>query len=427
MNERAGITCRYGAAKPESSMRKKSWMVKNLAQTARGIAWLTNFEDTEQKAARQLLEAVTVVSETRFMAEMKGKLFASRAVTKTETVAAFPVQALSAGRGSYFVDSAVFKPTGSELLVENVLRKQSSATDILLSPSVEKMRARKVDVVLLVTDLAGSGSEILKFLSFLYDNPSVRSWHSSHHIRFEVMAHTISERARTALLADRRISSIHSIRADRGFDRAGWNYDEKRQVVELCEMYADDASQAFGWGGGRVMTVFGHTFGNGLPRILLQRRGKDPSRNWIPLLPLDRASGMDWVDDIETSDYTPSFSALQVLESLAATDEVRALQKQEKRALERFDETKLEVPLLEFLIAIRLGVSDEWQLQRVTNMTSYRLTDIAELADLLGYVADGKLTPLGVAFVRRSGRRTRTEERWKLSKPASPYYPRQLR
>lgn len=402
-------------------------MARNLAQTARGIAWLMNFEETEQTSARLLLEAVAVVSETRFMAEMKGHLVESRAAAGTETVAAFPVQALGSSRASYFVDAGVFEPSGSELLIENVLRKQSSATDYLLSPSVEEMRERKVDLVLLVTDLAGSGSEIIKFLSFLYDNPSVRSWHSSHHIRFEVIAHTISDRAHIVLGADPRISRVHTIRTDQGFSRAGWSYDEERQVVELCKKYADNASQAFGWGDAHVMTVFGHTFGNGLPRILLQRRARATSRKWIPLLPLNRASGMEWEDDIDTAGYEPPFSATQVYDSLAAPTGTRALQKQERRALERFDLSKLEVPLLEFLVAIRLGLSEEWQLQRVTNMTSYRLAEIAEVARSLGYIDVGKLTSLGDAFVRRSGRKTKTEERLRLSSPASPYYPRQLR
>ncbi|RPE73813.1 MULTISPECIES: hypothetical protein [unclassified Frondihabitans] len=399
---------------------------KSISETEAGVAWLTNFEPDEVADAAALLDAIPIVSATNFRHELKRLLTSVCAEMTNASVAAFAVRGGAGLSVPYTSRENLPQSTGSELLVEQLLRKTARATGMLFEPSVEKMRAAKVDVVLFVTDNLGSGNEVWEFMSSFTANSSIRSWLSSRHMRFELVAHAISEVSWKWLSWDKRWSAIHYERPGADLESAGWPPDQLQRIMALCAKYADKPSMAYGFKKISQLTVFEHTVGNGLPRILLQSQG--PGRTpWVPLLPYDRSFGFDNDAETESSGYEPPRTAQMIIESLRGASAPRKLQKQETHALLSGADSMLR-PVLLYLVCLRLGIRSGFQMQRHANMSSSRLTEIRAFCVSHGLIDnDDTLLESGRDLIRKFGRRQIDAVSAVHRGSTKPYYPSQLR
>ena len=401
----------------------------SLARSSFAEAWLTNFDEPDRPTAELLLRSISVVGETAFRAEMKHLLQEVSARLAPLTVGALPLQAIPAYLPStgFYTDQAQLTPSGSELIVENILLKSKRKTKFMVYPSVATLRIRKVDVVLLVTDVLATGSELEKFVDFLHRNPTIRSWHSSRHIRFEVAAHTLSDLAAIRIAKDKRITDVHVAKMDRTFDRAAWTTSERAEIESLCTRYAADPDLALGWGGARSLVAFGHTVGNGLPGIVLQSRG--PSGGvWNSLLAAGRDYGFEPADEVGSSGYRPPFDMGLVLDAMRDEGSARSLQKQERTAIDLGGGSMDEATLAKLLVAVRLGFRDDRQLMRVTDLSAEEVRHARATAVDLGLLSQAVgVTKQGASFIRRRGRGRAFQISELPSGAATPYYPQHLR
>lgn len=400
-----------------------------LSETTSGKNWLENFEPNEVADAAALLDAIANISETTFRTDMKWLLQGVREANPDAVIAAFPLRGVPKDERetSSYTDMGVLpRGTGSELIVENILSKTRRATGFLLQPSVEEMRSRRVDVILFVTDTVASGSEAFQFISYFAANPSIRSWLSSKHVRFELAAHTVSEYAWYWLDSDRRLSSVHLVQPGADLGTAGWSKTRRKRIEALCDKYSDGRSDSFGHSGVSHLTIFGHTVGNGLPRILLQQAGPLKSA-WIPLLPFDRAYGLDEDDELDTADYAALPSPEAIVESLRNADAVRSVQTQESAAIFAANDAAMS-PVILLLVCLRLGIETDFQLMRYARMTRRRLNQVVQYSEDMGLItARKKLTQSGKDLIRKYGRKSRELMRSVHRDATDPYYPSQLR
>jgi hypothetical protein len=399
---------------------------KSISETAAGQAWLTNFQADEVSDAAALLDAIPIVAATTFRQDLRRLLMSVHGQMPNASVAVFAVRGGVDPSVPYTVHDDLPPSSGSELLVEQLLRKTASATGYLFEPSVEEMRAARVDVVLFVTDTLGSGNEVREFVSSFAANKSIQSWLSSGHMRFELVTHALSEVSWKWLSGDKTWSAVHYERPGVDLRSAGWSRDQQERILLLCTKYADKPNMAYGFKKVSQLTTFEHTVGNGLPRILLQRQG--PGRvPWVPLLPHDRGYGFD--DDTETAiaGYEPPRTAQMIIESLRGAPAPRKLQKQETQALLSGADSKLQ-PVLLYLVCLRLGIRSPFQIQRHASMSSSRLAEIRtycithELVDF-----DDTLLESGRELVRKYGRRQIDAVSAVHRGSTNPYYPSQLR
>jgi hypothetical protein len=360
---------------------------------------------------------------------MKELLLGVRNADTNSKVAAFAVRGLTdADRKSGHFTSVddLSHGSGSELIVENILAKTKDATGFLVQPDVETIRNKKVDVVLFVTDTVGSGSEANEFMSFFAANSSVRSWLSSKHVRFELATHSISEFAWSWFKGDRRWGAIHLIQPGSDFASSGWSSDQRTRIETLCAKYSDGLSNNLGYAGVSHLTVFGHTVGNGLPRILLQRKGPNKT-HWIPLLPFDRAYGLDFDGELETADYRYPHTAETMVESFRQSPTPRKLQAQEQLAIATSSANALS-PIILFLVCLRLGIQGDFQIMRHAKMTQRRLKEIRKYSEDMALITAGDhLTESGRELIRKFGRKSVQLVSSIHREANDPYYPSQLR
>ncbi|WP_146076869.1 MULTISPECIES: hypothetical protein [unclassified Rathayibacter] len=409
-----------------------------LRDTARAKAWLSNFDSGDKPAAKLLLDSIHIISSSTFRAETKELLVAARKKLKGRT-AAYTVLQLPSATGSTFVSTENWKRDGSELIVQNILFKTKGRTQFQLDLSLNDLRERKIDNILFVADQAVSGYELYKFVQHFYDSPTIKSWNSSRHISIYIAVHTVNQGAWSWINLMPFVKEVFWHTAGHDFDSADWSDNELEAVENLCQKYADDLDQAYGYRQAQSLTFFAHTIGNGVPRILLQRKAGDGRKKWTPLLPADRGFGMESGDERRLGDYYPPDNRTRIIEKGVTKKKPKPLYLAEARAIGVVDQIQLVQPLALFLVAARRGYRHNLDLRRVTNMTQLRLAQVRSTAQRLGLInMDLTVTRKGQDFLRRLAKKAppwfpalepQLEEEDGAPRRVTPvmYYPRQLR
>lgn len=459
----------------------------SLSVTRSGQAWLSNFQDEDQPAARRLLDGVEMVSDDQFRREMKTLLKRARGERSSSTVAAYAVHNLPKNFAPHYFDCtglhAPITPlrcpstvhTGSELIVQNILVKSATALNVLVDATVEQMYDSRVHRVLLVTDNIASGQEISTFLEFMQANPRLRSWKSFGWLRFEVVTHCITE---SALASLRRKAVVHFEQLSRTFETTDWSDQQLDEVRALCRKYGSIRGEPLGRQNAESLQVFGHTFGNGTPAIMRQTAGRQGA-TWSPLLPHGRDYALESTEMAVLQGYRAPHSLLAALRRLGRANPIRVLRsaRVDAQARNRSLAGRCGPGILALLSAIDAGHRRPVDLMKAGAMSLPRLHAVArasyDLKLIEGYAdfasafhsdshsGDGRsatplddvklnLTDRGREMLRRRAR-VRTpklrpadpaaEEPGHLSiravdatspppspaKPAPPYYPQQLR
>jgi hypothetical protein len=269
------------------------------------LAWLSQFEPSDQPVAQELLESFTLVGRDAFIERLRllihqrldavpGSvgLYAEREVPKrkgiphrlfkeTDTkvrrahgVGPIPVQPIK------LYDPSV----GSEGIVAQLISEICKAFPDRCHdhPGPDKIRKKCIRRFVIVTDFVGSGARVSSYLGAAWRVRSVRSWWSARAAKgmsFEVVSYSATQRGRSNVETHPSRPILSIVTACTSITELA--NGKRQRLKKLCELYNTKKgrdSDPLGWGGIGALIAFAHGAPNNVPRILYQK-----SQNWAPL------------------------------------------------------------------------------------------------------------------------------------------------
>jgi len=272
----------------------------NISNIPSAQGWLNQFLSKDRKTAEKLLDQLVYITTDEVVNSLESHI--NKLIEGYAKVAIFPVRELvsveqTQGKPevveSYFsLDSDDVSPIlqssdaslGSEAFISNLITqlKRINAGKIIdhdekTPPSINVLRAEKVDALILVDDLIGSGNRTEDFLNSVYQHPTIKSWLSGKHIEIHVVSYMgskIGQKQISKWCDKYKKTTLHVLN-----DCPMLNMNDA-EVINLCKRYADKSEKLpIGYGEHPVRVVFAHSAPNNLPAILF--------RNKIKLKPKD--------------------------------------------------------------------------------------------------------------------------------------------
>ncbi|MGI8437263.1 MAG: phosphoribosyltransferase-like protein [Chthoniobacterales bacterium] len=243
-----------------------------LSQHELAVEWLRQFNSREIYIARLLLDSLKLVS----FAALESSI--SRSVTKicddvTGTVALFPV------------DEDAIRPSrlpgsGGRVghLLTNLERLQSQR--VLVRPSQEEMRRRRIRHIVLVDDFVGSGTRVQSFWN-AWATRTLKSWLSYKVCTLWIVAYAVHETGLNAIFERITYLTADRVRSDiqLGFNTPRW----PELLVSLCEEVGKRTYRRrtpLGFGNIMCPLVFQYGCPNNAPAILWSN-----GKSWRALFP----------------------------------------------------------------------------------------------------------------------------------------------
>lgn len=405
------------------------------SETSRGGAWLTNFLPEDQGAARELLDSIMFVSLStvrRQLVQHLQELIDVRTIEPPALVVpALSIEDINETLGlprdeapkhhvayqTYEVGAPIAALPGSEGFIGNVirdlLRRPTSDSRWLASGStLEDLRTARCRSVVLVSDYAGSGNQIIEFARTFTRHHTIRSWRSGGYVK----VHAVTYAASTTTL-DRAsqphspIDSLTAVRASPTFADRPWNTEERQTIEQLCLRKATTSYDALGYKGSRGLFATEAGAPNNLPKILRQ-----VGPQWVPFfegrtVPPDLA--------IELEDYEPELTSTGLV---AVTQQARLA-----RALDSRPMRSANADLLKLLALLERGRRNPYQLAATTSMHVDRVADLLRALQSLELIdARGLVTSRGRNEIRSSKRIPR-QVTFTTAASDDEYYPRSMR
>lgn len=406
-----------------------------LLDTDKAMKWLTQFEKRDQSDARDLISSILEVSYHDFMNGLselilvRSKcgagpigLYAEREIKAQggipnrlfKETRSKPRRATGTGIQAVFPTRAYAPEVGSEGIVEQLITElcRQYPKIFINRPGPDRIRKHRIRRFFLVTDLIGSGEQVLKYLQSVWRVRSVRSWHSLKLLKFEVLAYS-------AIDAGQGRVRKHACRPDVYYVQScptiGGTFPRviAQRIRKLCLKYDPvnhDPVESLGHRGSGALLIFAHGAPNNSPRLL--HKG---SKRWVPLFP---------------SRVTASFRAkfARDLSVKALTSRLgRMGQARLSRSLYLMATHPDARPLLLLLSALARGPRFDEALSERTRLTIPEISALVGKAQSLAWIDDRRhLTDEG-------HRQLDHARRWRPAQPAvvfavnEPYYPQQLR
>lgn len=308
---------------------------------------------------------------------------------------------------------------GSEAFLGSVIRdlagSQPGGASEWLHPgsSLEQLADAKCRSIVLLSDYAGSGTQLARYTRALIRNPTLRSWHSGRLIKIYAVSFAATD---LAIRKVRREIYIESFAVDilaPSFSSTAWSESERQTIQRICEQYAfsDRRSEALGYKSSMGLFATDSTVPNNLPVILRQT-----GPGWCPFFD-ERVMPPELLSTIVG--YTSEISADRILEY--------ARQPRLGRAIGLASRSREQKVLLEVLaLASRRTV----QVSYVAGFLNLGLKQAESVVRFLQSAAllseDGKITALGLeelAVAKRKPRKLAAQ----LEPSADSYYPESLR
>jgi hypothetical protein len=273
---------------------------EKLLLTERGQAWLSNFDLVDRETASRLVRALTLVSHSAFLRELKRQivktgetidapvaLFAAREL-KPADLTNFHAKLGDTGRSSTVDAVGGGSDLGSEAVVANAIRSLCDAypNKFLNHPNVGQMRATRCSGIFVVDDLVGSGGRIQNYSEALWGNRSIRSWRSRKNIQFYVISYAATEDGAKLVKNLKFAPSLTFARNCPTLKSLPWSAARISEVSSLCLKYgAQVAARSFtlGYRDSAALLVFEHACPNNVPAILWSDSKKNCK--WDPLFP----------------------------------------------------------------------------------------------------------------------------------------------
>ncbi|NHZ32874.1 phosphoribosyltransferase-like protein [Massilia rubra] len=399
--------------------------------------WISQFDESEQYVAQELLAAVHTVSHDEFARVME-RLIKHRHEQTCERTAVFVEREVKKssgggpcrlfkeekvpvkGRRKYALRACGPSPAvlhsargdksdvGSEGLMASITGQLARIKDLHFetNPSPNLFRKAKIRQIFVVTDLIGSGDRIWNFLESAWRVRSVKSWHSKGLIKFTVIAYATTSagemRVKSHACGAEIVKAIECPTIDNTF----WLDD---RIPNLCKKYYRGTGEPLGYKNTGALIVFRHGCPNNVPRIFFESL-----KDWKALFP-------GRVGSIGFDELRPKFAGLEygdVLDGLGYIDLGR------KKSFLAYPDSGKKLVVL--MCAIRKGMHTPEALCAGTKLPLFEVDDLLKIGIVQQLVtASKRLTDLGIGTLASIIAKSDKETLPKVEK--SYYYPKQLR
>ncbi|WP_426593821.1 phosphoribosyltransferase-like protein [Cellulomonas sp. McL0617] len=399
------------------------------------MSWLSNFPDQDRDTARLLLDSVRIASSDEIRSGIQSLLGEQRFRLPAVLIPVRSMEDLqlkAPSEGGRPRDSAVayedFLPgsplavtPGSEGFIGTLIRDLTGSSVSRrgrgwLHPlaSLDELEQFRCRTLIFVSDYAGSGDQMTRYIASFLRNPRIRSWRSFGWIRVAAVTFAQSRSAGVALSA--LAHDVHSCEPARSISTAGWDWATQTRVEALCRKYAGSKQvrQALGYGAsGGLFVSSVSSIPNNLPWIL-RRRGA----NWKAFF-----EGRSFPPDLleQVGSYQPPAELPAVVQAVGQIRLANSLQSG------RHGEATVTVLTILALLYDRAGQS-QVDLAHTTGLTFQKVDEVLTFLRRGNLVDDEhRVTTRGVEELRASRRLRRGVPDSLPVEPVTPYYPRQLR
>ncbi|WP_441005215.1 phosphoribosyltransferase-like protein [Rhizobium leguminosarum] len=418
-----------------------AFLARKLIYTEQGKRWLRQFDDLDQETAIFLANSLTLVSHTEFRRKLEQNLeeaaadidgpiavFAIRELPKTapeQWMTPQPMPFFSCtvaspdGRSVAAVEAT--SDLGSEAISAQIIRQlaRGNSTKFVNHPTLSEMRARRCRAIFLVDDFIGSGNRVREFVESLWLEPTIKSWWSTKHIAFHVIAYSATESGMTSVQKHKSKPTVRVHRDATSFDALPIKPESREAIRKLCGEYGKRALKGrknmwFGYKQGMCSIVFEHGCPNNTPAILWEF--KEGSPGWTGLFPYRTVSG-------EVASVFPPEVVRGDSVSLLTDMGQKRLAK--SGALSRTGETGKII--LVVLAMIAKGHRKRSSICFATGLSSKDCERIIERCIKWKFLSpQRRITPQGLSELN-AARKFSVLERAAVERGSDYYYPRQLR
>ncbi|MCQ4128363.1 hypothetical protein NOU13_28070 [Rhodococcus erythropolis] len=408
------------------------------SETQRGQSWLTNFAESERPVATLLLDSLQIASPEDIYHGLKSRIGAlapelnGRAVVipvlSIEDIERASSENQREQVAARHVAYETFAPgmrgavtPGSEATVGNVIREftgeapgKENGPWLHPSSSIDDLRARNCQAIVLVTDYTSSGRQVIDFAATFPRNAQLRSWRSFDRLEIIVVTHTASAFAVASIENAPTIDHIRPHTPAASFDDAEWSAQERSAIEELCNRYTPpgERKQALGYkaSGGLFLTMT--SVPNNLPFILRRK-----SHGWKPFL-----DGRTMPSDLvrELSGYEARNRDL--------SEVIRGAN--QRRVANAIDSGRLRTQSERLVATLALVAHSA---QTSTSLAHRLAIPVEEVDALIGFLVkvgfitkDFEITLVGRNELRHAKRLDRVATSHRSNNP-NPYYPKMLR
>jgi len=275
---------------------------RDLLLTPRCKRWLGQFAASDQETAERLVENLTLVSHSAFERslteliqaqgdELQGPvaLFAVREVDPAVSFFEQATVSVLAKTGKKILTAiAPGSDVGSEARIAAMIRNIAKADGdkFLNHPTVEDMRSERCRAIFVVDDFIGSGKRVRDFLTAIWQDKSIRSWHSLRYIRFDVLAYSATDKGLRVAQRSPGRPVVEIVRGCPTIYEMPWPRSARRAVTKLCKKYGPRTSRpkmALGFADTMASLIFEHGSPNNVPAILWAP--ETAKTDWLPLFP----------------------------------------------------------------------------------------------------------------------------------------------
>ncbi len=287
--------------------------------------WLSQFTEEDRATAALLLNSLIVIDHVAFTDGIR-RLVLALVQKKQGGVALFAARESPRRPSSrpYFRDRST-RPLsvsagyglGSEGAMANVCRDLARvAPDRLLDhPSLGEMAGRKCRHIVVLDDVIGSGGRITKFVRWLYECRTIKSWVSLGLVRFVVVAYACSEVGKKMVVGQQLVSADELWTMQTlSSGREAWSTREREAVIDVCSRYAARTGRptwALGYRAAFTCVLLPHKCPNTNPAILWADNGTA----WLGAF----SERPEWIVTITQDDTTRRSKEDDLLRSLGVT------------------------------------------------------------------------------------------------------------
>lgn len=277
-----------------------------LSATPEGKLWLKQFDAVDMETATLLLDSIILVDQADFetslekaldgiLSRHKGKIAIYGAVERPKlAVDGNPWKRVIDTSKPFFPEAIsglnpkrepeVYAPPrnlGSEGDLAHFCRDYARARKRVLShPGLETLREKKVRWLVFMDDIVGSGNRMKEFVEWVYEDKTIKSWHSLKWIKFIILAYSASS---VGLKVIEKIPTVCEIEQCRAlmYGRDSWSESELYNIEALCKRYSRKykLGMPLGYKNAFSMILFPHGGPNTNPSILMKGKGE-----WKPLI-----------------------------------------------------------------------------------------------------------------------------------------------
>ncbi|MFB5738772.1 phosphoribosyltransferase-like protein, partial [Leptospira wolffii] len=273
--------------------------------------WINNFDEEDHKAIKLLVDKLLLVPESKFLRKMDELLneererlrqneafapFVLLPIVKSRKKSVFTIpknykQLQANERKEAILSVADEVPSiiqfsndyrdpgiGSEALLANLITNcyRKWGNDIIINPTINKMRNSRIRNMIFLDDLVGSGDRFIKFYMKIFSHPSLKSWKSSKYLNFTLICYSMTE------IAFKRIKAINpEIRIIRyikcpTLDNINSLTSSQKSIIErTCKKYSKKfPAFALGYEETKALLIFEHSAPNNIPGLLFKRINK---------------------------------------------------------------------------------------------------------------------------------------------------------